>query len=658
MTSSPGLGSNPHDAGRFLQTFVECVHDYALIMLDPQGTILSWNPGAQSIKGYTADEIVGRNFACLYPPDDIAAGKPQQQLRVAAAEGRFEETGLRVRKDGSRFHADVVIAAVHDAAGRQLGFGKIVRDITERIAMEAALRAHEVQLSSLVDTILDTIIEALITIDRKGIIRSYNKAGARLFGYTAAETIGRNISMLMPEPHSREHDSYIATYLRTGVKTILGIGRDVVGRRKDGSTFPMELAVGEAEHGTEHAFVGTMRDKTEQLGAESVREQLRHAIKMEAVGHLTGGIAHDFNNILGVIIGNLDLLLELCRGRPDINELARDALAAALHGSDLTQGLLAFARRQKLQPEVARLNDLVRDIVKLLSRTLGETIAIELALAPDVWMVDVDRAQLEAAIANLATNARDAMPDGGRLTVATRNGHIDAAYAATHPEVVAGDYSVIEVSDTGSGIPPDILAHIFEPLYTTKDQGKGSGLGLSMVFGFMKQSGGHVNVYSELGLGTTFRLYLPRAERTAVVANKPATRPPQAKGGETVLVVEDNARLRRVAVKQLADAKYRVLAVDNPREALHIIDGREPIDLLFTDIVMPGGMDGHDLARESVARRPGLKVLLTSGLPQLRFKGAGAAIADYRLLSKPYPKEELIRTVREVLDADAAADGS
>ena len=560
-----------------------------------------------------------------------------------------------MRKDGTRFLANVVITAIPGPDGKLCGFGKITRDITERAAAEILVKTSETRLRSLMDTVLDTVVDGLITIDRKGIIQSYNRACISLFGYAADEVLGRNVRILMPEPYHTEHDRYIAAYLKTSVPQIIGIGREVMGRRKDGTTFPMELAVGESAEGGNHAFVGIVRDMTERREAEKQREQLRQAQKMEAVGQLTGGLAHDFNNLLAIVIGNLDLLREL---RPDdlvTEELVRDALDSALRGADLTRRLLAFARRQPLQPEDADINELIGAIVKLLTRTLGENITIELALVANIWPVRIDRAQFEAVIANLATNARDAMPRGGSLLIDTRNGRIDEAYAAVHTDVTPGDYVVVEVSDSGSGMPPEIVTRIFEPFFTTKVQGKGTGLGLSMVFGFMKQSGGHITVYSEPGKGTTFRLYLPRIDATAVAAEERPGKAVARGGSETILVVEDNAGLRRIALRQLSEAGYQVLEAPDAEAAMAIIDGPAPIHLLLTDIVMPGEMDGRDLARVAVARRPLLRTLMTSGFPDARLVGSTSHAPGIRLLSKPYRKEELRQAVREVLDEPPGA---
>ena len=626
----------------FWAGFVADVPDHAILLLDHDGRIATWNHGAESLMQYAAQQVIGRHASCLYTPEDVAAGKPERDLQGAEAAGYLVDTGERLRSDGSHFPASVHIAALRGPDGTLRGFGQIIRDITQSATAEARLR-------SLIATVLDTVVDGLITIDQRGIIQSFNKACTILFGYEPEEVVGENIAILMPEPYHGEHDGYISAYLKTGARQLIGIGREVMGRRKDGSTFPMELAVGEAPEAGNHAFVGIIRDVTERREADRQREQLRQAQKMEAVGQLTGGLAHDFNNLLAIIIGNLDMLREIRADDPVTSELVHDAMESALRGADLTRRLLAFARRQPLKPEMADINEVISAIVRLLTRTLGENISIELALSPNVWPVQIDKAQFEAAIANLATNARDAMPRGGSLLIATFNGSLDENYVAAHADVAPGDYVVVEVSDSGTGMPPEVLTRIFEPFFTTKDLGRGTGLGLSMVFGFMKQSGGHITVYSEQNKGTTFRLYLPRATCKPPRRDERAENQPPRGGSETVLVVEDNPGLRRIVVRQLSDAGYHVLEASDAETALAVLDATEPIHLLLTDIVMPGEMDGRDLARVAVTRRPTLRVLLTSGYPDARMGGSTQPTGG-RLLSKPYRKEELRRAVREVLD--------
>jgi signal transduction histidine kinase len=382
-------------------------------------------------------------------------------------------------------------------------------------------------------------------------------------------------------------------------------------------------------------------------------DQLRQAQKMEAIGQLTGGVAHDFNNLLGVIIGNLDLLRSLRPDDGELGELTDDALNAALGGAELTRRLLAFARRQPLQPQRVDLTALVGGTVKLLRRVLGDNIEVSLELAKDTGPVMADPAQLEAALTNLATNARDAMPAGGKLMIATAKTHLDAAYAALRPDVEAGDYAMVEVTDTGEGMAPEVIERIFEPFYTTKGRDRGTGLGLSMVFGFLKQSGGHVAVYSEVGVGTTFRLYLPSLTGAAASAAPAQPMGPIQGRGETVLVVEDNDALRRIALRELRALGYQVSEAASGVAALARLES-EPVDLLFSDVVMPGGIDGVELARAAMARWPGLHVVLTSGFPQTKLEDVFQP-TGFRLLTKPYRRADLARVLRELLDSAEAA---
>lgn len=398
--------------------------------------------------------------------------------------------------------------------------------------------------------------------------------------------------------------------------------------------------------GSFQGYRGASADITSAVTAE---EQLHRAQKMEAIGNLTGGMAHDFNNLLGVIIGNLDLLRDQITADTLSSELLGEALDAALRGADLTNRLLAFARRQPLQPQLIDINALVANTLKLLTRVLGEHIEISLEAPADLWPVLADPAQLEAALTNLAANARDAMPRGGKLKFSTSNCRLDEDYASIYADVVPGDYVMVAVSDTGTGIPPSLLGRIFEPFFTTKEAGKGSGLGLSMVFGFVKQSGGHVAVYSEEGIGTIFRLYLPRAHRPPEARPEGAAAPLAGAKGEIVLAVEDNTAMRRVVVRQLRDLGYRVLEAENHTQALALLQSTR-IDLLFSDVIMPGGVTGFDIARAAKALVPNLKVLMTSGFPDIKLGDQANLPADTRLLSKPYRRQDLARILREILD--------
>lgn len=399
-------------------------------------------------------------------------------------------------------------------------------------------------------------------------------------------------------------------------------------------------------------IVEQLRQANRELAAEmeqrqKLERQLIQAQKMEAIGNLSGGMAHDFNNLLGVVIGNLDVARPRVAGDAELVELVDDSLNSALAGAELIRRLLAFARQQPLEPMNISVNSFVSGMVRLLRRTLGGQIEISMDLASDIWNVNVDPTQLETTLVNLATNARDAMPAGSKLTIATANRYLDADYAASHADAAVGDYVMIEVTDSGTGISADNLTKIFDPFFTTKERGKGTGLGLSMVFGFMKQSGGYINVYSEPGAGTTFRLYLPRVAANAAEEATPAVSGiPGA--GETVLAVEDNEALLQVAVRQLTELGYRVITATDAASALERLTDHK-IDLLFSDIIMPGGMDGVALAREASVQRPQIKVLLTSGFPETRFgRDLARELPGVKLLTKPYRKDELGRALREV----------
>jgi len=511
-----------------------------------------------------------------------------------------------------------------------------------RSATEQELRESESRYRA----IFETAVDAIIVTDQHGTIREFNKAAERMTGYSLAEVAGQNMRVLLPPRLRQVNERHTARYLWTV--------HELEVCRKDGIIFPAHLSIAEWWAGGHRHFTGILRDLTSQQHelAERTRleAQLHQAQKMEAIGNLTGGMAHDFNNLLSVVIGNVDLLRDLKKHDPDIDELAGEALEAAFRGADLTRRLLAFARQQPLRPQRVDVNQLISGITRLLSRTLGEDIEIALDLSPELWPVVVDPAQLEASLTNLATNARDAMPDGGRLIIASSNRFLDADYAAQQTEVSPGGYVMIEVSDTGTGITPEVIERIFEPFFTTKGRDKGTGLGLSMVFGFIKQSGGHISVYSEPGIGTTFRLFLPRMAEETTQVDERSPEPLVHGRGETILVVEDNAPLRRVVTRQLGELGYRVLAAENAAAGLRLME-QQSIDLLLTDVVLPGGINGRELARRVRRRCPQTKILFTSGFSEARLNGdTGPLFSCTPLLSKPYRKEELASAVRQALD--------
>jgi signal transduction histidine kinase/CheY-like chemotaxis protein len=421
--------------------------------------------------------------------------------------------------------------------------------------------------------------------------------------------------------------------------------------RRSGEQFAAELIIVPIWIGGHWRFGGFVRDVSLQ---RAVEEQLRQSQKMDAIGQLTGGIAHDLNNLLTVVIGNLDLIAP--RGDDYVRRHAQPALQAAERGAALVHRLLAFSRRQTLMPRRLELNELVRSIHELIRRTLGEDVEIELRLAGELWPVFADRGQVESALLNLVVNARDAMPEGGRLTIETANTVLDADYAALNPGVEPGEFVRLAVSDTGVGMAPEVLEHAFEPFFTTKEVGKGSGLGLSMIYGFARQSRGHVKIYSEPGIGTTVRLYLPRLtddtlDAPLTPAETAAQRQPAPAGSETILVVEDDESVRRFVVVALERLGYRVLPAGDAREALEILAAHPEVDLLFTDVVIPGGTSGRQLGETARAQRPGLKVLYTSGYTRNSMVHQGKLDATVAFLAKPYRRDELAAKVRSVLDA-------
>jgi PAS domain S-box-containing protein len=501
--------------------------------------------------------------------------------------------------------------------------------------------------------ILESAVTAIITIGDRGLIEDVNPSTERLFGYDASELIGQNVKMLMPEPYRGEHDGYISSYVGTGVKKIIGIGREVSGRRKDGTTFPLHLSVSEFEADGRRYFTGMIHDISDRMHVEeALREserRLGQSQKMEAVGQLTGGIAHDFNNLLLVITGNLELL------EPRLNDeesrvLLKEAQDAAGLGSKLTDQLLTFARRRHMDAQVIQLNDLVVSITDMLRRTLGEHITLSTSLARDVWVTRADPGQFQSAIVNMAVNARDAMPQGGKLVVETRNIEFDVHHADYQSELQPGHYVQLSISDTGVGMEPEIRDRVFEPFFTTKEIGRGTGLGLAMVYGFVKQSGGHVTIYSEPGFGTTINLYLPRSDAPAAetTALKGAA-VPGVQVRETVLVVEDDSRVRQLTIKRLKLIGYQVLEASDGPAALEILKRGDAIDLVFTDLIMPGGLSGREVAIRARELRPGVKVLLTSGYAEELVHGDDLQREQLKVLRKPYQQSDLVSALREVL---------
>ena len=505
------------------EQLVQSIVDYAIYRIDPDGRVASWNPGAERIKGYSAEEIVGEHFSRFYTDEEREAGVPQQALKQAAETGRFAAEGWRVRKDGSRFWGMVVIDPIREGDDL-VGFAKITRDLTDR-------REAELEL-------------------------------------------------------------------------------------------------------------------------ERSRNALAQAQKMEAVGQLTGGLAHDFNNMLAGIAGSLELMrTRIAQGRlNDVERYINAASGAASRAASLTQRLLAFSRQQPLEPVATDANKLIAGMEELLRRTIGPAVQLETALSAGLWPCFCDTSQLENAILNLCINARDAMPDGGRLTIETVNTWVDDA-ASRERDVPPGQYVAICVTDTGCGMPPEVVGRAFDPFFTTKPIGKGTGLGLSTIYGFARQSNGQVRIYSEVGEGTTVKIYLPRHHGKVAEASPLPERieVPRAEGGETVLVVDDEPTVRMLIADTLAELGYQAIEAGDGASGLRVLESDARIDLLITDIGLPGGMNGNQLAEKARAKRPKLKVLFITGYAENAAISNGHLEPGMHMLSKPFAIEKLATRIKTII---------
>ena len=651
MNREQKFETNLTEDGRY-RLLVEAIVDYAIYMLDSEGIVTSWNAGARRFKGYEPWEIIGQHFSKFYSDEDRAAGLPQIALKTAATEGRFEQEGWRVRKDGAHIWTHVIIDVIRDPGGEIIGFATITRDLSERKSSEETLRQSERQFRLLVQGVTDY---AIFMLDPGGRVASWNVGAQRIKGYLPDEIIGEHFSRFYTEEDRQADEPVKALAMAAAAGRYEKVGWRV---RKDGTRFLANVVV-DAIHDDDGALIGyakITRDVTEQREAQRALEEAREALfqaqKMEAMGQLTGGIAHDFNNLLHVIGGNLQLLSRDIFGNERAEKRIQNAMAGVARGAKLASQLLAFGRRQPLMPKVVNIGRLVRDMDELLRRSLGETIEVETIVSGGLWNTLVDPVNVENALLNLALNARDAMSGQGQLTIEVGNAFLDDTYARAHAEVTAGQYVMLAVTDTGSGIPPEILSKVFEPFFTTKPEGKGTGLGLSMVYGFVKQSGGHIKIYSESGHGTTIKLYLPRstASEDLIV---PVGDGEAVGGSETILVAEDDQEVREVVVAMLNELGYRVLRAKDAESALVIVESGVPVDLLFTDVVMPGKLKSTELARQARERLPNLQVVFTSGYTENAIVHGGRLDENIELISKPYTRDALARKLRHAL-ANAA----
>ena len=635
----------------WLRLWAESTSDFSVFALSRTGVVATWNPGGERMQGYRPDEIIGQPLALLYPPEDRASGAPDAALHAAAETGRHVDEGWRIRKDGTPFWANVAITALRDSASALIGFGTVISDMSEKKAAHDAVLKSERNFRLLVQGVTDY---AIFMLSPDGHITSWNAGARRIKGYAEDEIIGSHFSRFYTP------EDVAAGVPFRGLETARRDGRfEAEGWRvrRDGSRFFAHVIIDAIyEDGELVGFAKVTRDITERRRASEQLEQTQRALlqaqKMEALGKLTGGVAHDFNNVLQVLRGNLELL-ESRHGRDSWSaERLGNAVDAVDRGAKLAAQLLAFGRQQPLAPVVINPARQLRAMDDLLRRALGEAIEIESVVAGGLWNTAVDPHQFENVILNLAINARDAMPDGGKLTLELSNATLDDDYVVALPDVPAGQYVMLAVTDTGTGMAPEVMEQAFDPFFSTKREGEGTGLGLSMAYGFVKQSGGHIRLYSEVGEGTTVRVYLPRSTGTAV-------EPPRAKAGglkhgnETVLVVEDDAKVRETVVDLLSGLGYAVLKANNAEQALAVIESGVHIDLLFTDVVMPGSVRSTEMVRRAVQTLPALKVLYTSGYTQNAIVHGGRLDPGVELLSKPYSRQQLAFKLRHVLGNDA-----
>ena len=645
MQQEKRFDASSSDDGRY-RMLIEAVTDYAIYMLDPQGRISSWNPGARRFKGYQESEILGQHFSRFYTDADREAGLPQRALEIAALEGKFEGEGWRCRKDGTRFWAYVVIDTIRDASGNLVGYAKITRDLTERKLAEEALRQSEEQLRLLIQGVTDYAIY-MLTPD--GRVSSWNAGAQRIKGYRPEEIIGEHFSRFYTEEDRR------AGAPQTALETAAREGRfekEGWRIRKDGSRFMANVVIDpiRADDGRILGFAKITRDITDRIEAERALQEAREALfqsqKMDAVGQLTGGVAHDFNNLLMAVLGSLELLRKRLPADPKIMRLVDNAMHGAQRGTALTQRMLAFARRQELKPVALEIAGLVRGMTDLLHSSLGATVQIETDVSSGLNKVLADPNQLELAILNLAVNARDAMPKGGSIFIAAREENVPAA-----PDLKAGRYVCLSLTDEGCGMDEATSRRALEPFFTTKGVGKGTGLGLSMVHGMMQQSGGRLVLNSRQGEGTTVELWLPVAE--AGSGHTPEEVDIRAFDGRegplVILAVDDDALVLLNTTAMLEDLGHTVLEATSGNSALEMIRRDGSIDLVITDQAMPH-MTGSDLAVAIRRERPELPVILATGFAEL------PPGADERLpkLSKPFRQHQLADAIAKTVTPDAA----
>lgn len=637
MNQPPALPPKSMTVERRFELLVSGINDYAIYMLSPEGIVTSWNAGAARFKGYAAEEIIGQHFSRFYTPEDLATGLPTRALQTAFREGKFESEGWRVRKDGTRFWTSVVIDPIFDTDGQHIGFAKITRDVTEQRKAQQALYESEQRFRMLVQGVTDY---AIYMLSPAGVVTNWNAGAERIKGYTADEVIGTSFARF----HTAEDREAGLPQAAIAAATKKGrFEREGWRVRKDGSKFWAHVIIDAIYHddGTLAGFAKITRDITEKKEAAEALEHANAALfqsqKMEAIGQLTGGIAHDFNNLLAVISSSMDVLplqTQDAAGRKIVESMRR----AVERGATLTQQLLSFARQQPLNPEKHNLNSVISGFEAVLRRAGNSSIAFQTNFAPQLCFVLVDAPRFETALLNLVVNARDAMPGGGTLLIITANVEMADGQLAG---LAAGRYVKVAVTDTGSGMPPEVISRAFEPFFTTKDVGKGTGLGLSQVYGFVKQSEGGIEIVSTVNEGTTINLYLPAIDE---VSSESISREDTT---EKVLVVDDEPDVMDIAAALFRSIGYEVYTANNGNDALEILQKSADIAVLFSDVIMPN-MNGIELAKRARSLRPAMKILLASGYPLPALKAQHSNITEFAFMTKPYRLAELAKKLRMI----------
>ncbi|WP_181872702.1 hybrid sensor histidine kinase/response regulator [Billgrantia montanilacus] len=605
-----------------------------IVQADTRGRLLYANQAFCDMLGYTEEALRATDFLALTHPDDRQGDLDELRCLLAGEKNSFVIEKRMLDYRGGMVWCRISVSAQRDRHGTIVSLVAVIEDITAQREAEA----RQQSLAQRLTRSLENMSDAFYLLDEDWRFSYLNHQAERVLERSSAELLGRNVWEAFPEAREGELWACYHAAIETAEAQQFTFYFPPLAHWFEVNAYP-------GEEGLAVYF----RTVTEQKRLEA---QLQEAQRMEAIGHLTGGMAHDFNNLLTVIMGNADLLSEALAADTQLAPLVQAVAESAQRGADLTQRLLAFARRQALAPQPTDINRLIRGLTELLRRTLGEQIELRFHPGQGLWAANIDPSQLESALLNLSINARDAMSDGGHLTIETQNVSLSAQYADEHLELVPGDYVCIAVSDTGTGIPKTIRERVFDPFFTTKEKGKGTGLGLSMVFGFLKQSAGHVNLYSEEGEGTTIKLYLPRIQQAVSDPKLTARDTASLKGCETLLVVEDDVTVREYVVTQLEAAGYGVRQAKDGPSALAMLVADTTIQLIFTDVMMPGGMTGRDLAIAALRLRPDLKVVYTSGYTENAIVHNGRLDEGVRFLGKPYRPVALLRLIREALDED------